>query len=114
LTGYLALSTAFEGSNSGVNPDGVDWIWQTAAGVTADLGHAWRVSGAYFADSGDTAGTQTTGLLALTLIKDFGWLGSRARVTLSGRHLATTRGKGGADSSDVAGSAAYASLQLAY
>ena len=114
ITGYLSLSTAFEGSNSGKNPGGVDWIWQAATGVTADLGNAWRVSGAYFAASGDTTGSQTTGLFALTLTRDFIWLGSRARVSLSGRHATATRGKNGDNSTDVSGGAVYAALQLAY
>jgi len=114
-SGFMNLSSAIEGGNSGMSPSGNNWFMQGSMGLDARLGHGWRASGAYYASSLHTTGQQQSGLVGVAVVKDFDWLGSRARATLMGRHITNGHGKPADTSSDEAGtSTAYISLQLAY
>jgi iron complex outermembrane receptor protein len=88
-SGYLSLSFASEGENSGIHASGSNWVAQGAVGVSASWGNGWRTSADWYSNSNDAAGGLSASLLGLALIKDFTWLGSRFRVTLTGRHAST-------------------------
>jgi iron complex outermembrane receptor protein len=88
-SGYLSVSYAEEGDNSGIHVPGANWVAQGAVGMSASWGNGWRTSIDWYSNSNDTAGGLSANLLGLAVIKDFTWLGSRIRLTLTGRHTST-------------------------
>jgi hypothetical protein len=114
-SGFLNLSSAIEGGNSGQSPAGNNWFMQGSMGLDARLGHGWRTSTAYYASSLHTTAPQPSGLVDIAIIKDFEWLGARARATVTGRHVTNGHSKASDTNDDEAGkTTAYVSLQLAY
>ena len=103
-SGYLNLSYAEEGRSSGTQEARHNWIAQGALGLSANWGAGWKTSTAWSAATNDDAAGIAASRLDLALVKDVIWLGSRIRMTLSGRH---TRGAATVDS-------AFASLQVSY
>ena len=103
-SGYLSVSYAEEGDNSGIHVPGANWVAQGAVGMSASWGNGWRTSIDWYSNSNDTAGGLSANLLGLALIKDFTWLGSRIRLTLTGRHAST----------GVEANTGYASVTVSY
>jgi iron complex outermembrane receptor protein len=102
--GYLSLSYSSEGDNSGVHVPGNNWVAQGAIGVSGAWGAGWRTSAAWYGSSNDSATGMGPNVLGLALIKDFTWLASRFRVTLTYRH----------NSGNVETNTGFASLTVAY
>jgi outer membrane cobalamin receptor len=114
-SGFMNVSSAIEGANSGQSPGGNNWFVQGSVGLEGRLSHGWRTSAAYYASSLHTSGLQPSGLVALAITKDFDWLGARARASLTGRHISNGHAKVTDPTVDETGkSSAYVSLQLAY
>jgi len=103
-SGYLNLAYAEEGRSSGTQEARHNWIAQAAIGLSANWGAGWKTSTAWAAATNDDAAGIASSRLDLALVKDVNWLGSRIRLSLSGRH---TRGAATSD-------AAFASLQVSY
>jgi len=116
FSGFLGGAYGEEISTSGIRARGSPTFWSGAAGLYANLPAQWRVAVSYSTSSNSSVstGSDTPGLATATLLKDFRWLESRVRASLTYRRAGSVPSQVDGVPVSVSQDSWYATMEAAF
>jgi iron complex outermembrane receptor protein len=113
ISGFLGLAYGEEGDTSGISARGTRIFWSGAAGVYANLPAQWRAA-VSFSKNSAVSPSPDPALATATLLKDFRWLETRIRASLTYRHASSVPSQVDGVPVSVSQHSVYATVEAAF